>query len=126
MGKKYSKNNLYELEENGLTRIYINELLNKINKKDIRSVITWCHKNVVEIYSDSSGKFVIQSEFELAYNHPIIDRYKKKYGDQWIEIYNLAKENNLHLFERNENPSKLSNSYKPLSRKAQDFLKKCA
>jgi predicted transcriptional regulator len=124
--RNYSKNNLYELEENGLTRIYTNDMLNKINKKDIRSVISWCKKNAVEIYSDSSGKFVTQAEFELAYNRPIIDRYKKKYGDQWVEIYNLAKENNLHLFERNENPSKFCDAYKPLSRKAQDFIKKCA
>ena len=114
------------MENNGLHRIYMPDVLLKINKKDIRSAIKWCEDNHVNIFSDKSGKFIIKSEFDFAYNKPIIELYKKKYGDQWLKVYNLLKENNLHLLESSDNSSSSTNSYKPISREAQDFLRKCA
>jgi hypothetical protein len=115
-----------QLDNNGFNRIYLQDVLLKINKKDIRTAIKWCDDNHVFVYSDKSGKFIIQSEFDLACNRPIIESYKKRYGDQWLKVYNLSKENNLHLLESSDDPSKSNNNYKPLSREAQDFLKKCA
>ena len=114
------------MENNGLDRIYLQDVLLKINKTDIRTAIKWCEDNYVNVFTDKSGKFIIQSEFDLAYNRPIIELYKKRYGDQWLEVYTLSKENNLHLLESSDNSSKSNNSYKPISREAQDFLRKCA
>ena len=114
------------MKNNGLDRIYLHDVLLKINKKDIRTAVRWCEENDVNVFSDTSGKFIIRSEFELAYNRPIIEVYKKKYGDQWLKVFNLSKENNLHILESSDNSSKSTNSYKPISREAQDFLKKCA
>jgi hypothetical protein len=114
------------LKNNGLDRIYLHDVLSKINKKDIRTAVRWCEENDVNVFSDISGKFIIRSEFELAYNRPIIELYKKKYGDEWLKVYSLCKENNLHLLESSDNSSSSANSYKPISREAQDFLKNCA
>ena len=114
------------MKNNGLDRIYLHDVLPKINKKDIRTATRWCEENDVNVFSDTTGKFIIQSEFEFAYNRPIIERYKKRYGDQWLKVYNLSKENNLHLLESSDNSSKSTNNYKPISREAQDFLKNCA
>jgi len=114
------------LDNKGLDRIYLHDVLMKIDKKDIRTALKWCEDNYVNVFSDTSGKFIIQSEFDLAYNRPIIELYKKRYGDQWLKVYNLSKENNLHLLESSNDSSKSINSYKPLSREAQDFLKNCA
>lgn len=114
------------MKNNGLDRIYLHDVLSKINKKDIRTAIKWCEENDVNVFSDTSGKFIIRSEFELAYNRPIIELYKKKYGNEWLKVYSLCKENNLHILESSDNSSKSTNSYKPISREAQDFLKKCA
>lgn len=114
------------MNNNGFDRIYLHDVLVKINKKDIRSVLKWCDDNYVNVISDSSGKFIIRSEFELAFNRPIIELYKKKYGDRWLEVYNLSRENNLHLMESSNDSPKSNKSYKPISREAQDFLKKCA
>ena len=75
------------MQNNGLSRIYFKDILTQINKKDIRSVATWCRKNNVEIFQDSAGKFVIEAEFDYAYNRPIIERYKKKYGEDWVQVY---------------------------------------
>ena len=114
------------MKNNGLDRIYLHDVLLKINKKDIRTAVRWCEENDVNVFSDTSGKFIIRSEFELAYNRPIIEVYKKKYGAEWLKVYSLCKENNLHFLESSDNSSKSANSYKPISREAQDFLKNCA
>lgn len=112
-----------ELETNGLTRIYIQEILKKINKKDKRSVITWCHKNNVEIDKDSSGEFVYEAEFNLAYNQPLIKRYKTKYGENWQQMYELALEDKLHLADSERERVTVSKGYIPKSNESKKFLK---
>jgi len=76
-------------DNNGFDRIYLHDVLRKINKKDIRTAIKWCDDNHVFVYSDKSGKFIIQSEFDLACNRPIIESYKNRFGYQCLKIYNL-------------------------------------
>ena len=114
------------MDNNGLDRIYLHDVLPKINKKDIRTVIRWCEENDVNIFSDISGKFIIRSEFEFAYNRPVIELYKERYGNNWLQVYDLCKENNLHLLESSDNSTKSNNSYQPISQEAQEFLKNCA
>ena len=111
------------MQENGLTRIYFKEILPRINKKDKRSVNNWCRKNNVEIFKDCSGEFVIQAEFEQAINRPIVTRFKQKYGENWVQVYELAKENKLYLVEENNKEVWSSNNYKPQSQASIDFLK---
>ncbi len=98
------------------------DILVRINKKDIRSVATWCRKNNVEIFQDYSGKFVIEAEFEYAYNQPIIERYKKKYSENWVQMYELAKENSLYLAHENNEQIATSKRYTPKSKASNDFL----
>ena len=110
------------MENNGLSRIYFKEILKRINKKDIRSVSSWCRKNKVEIYNDCSGKFVIESEFNFAYNQPIIKRYKTKYGENWLQMYELCQENKLHLANENNERISTSRRYTPKSKASNNFL----
>jgi hypothetical protein len=126
MNRKFQNINQIQLNNNGLDRIYLHDVLLKINKMDIRTALKWCEDNDVNVFSDTSGKFVIQAEFELAYNRPIVELYKKRYGEQWRNVYTLSKENNLHLLESSDNSSRSSNNYKPISREAQNFLNNCA
>ena len=114
------------MKNNGFDRIYLQDILLKIKKKDIRTALKWCDDNDVTVFSDTSGKFIIQSEFDLAYNKPIRKMYQKKFGDQWLEVYDLSKRNKLHKRESSKDSPKSNKSYKPVSREAQDFLKKCA
>jgi hypothetical protein len=115
---------LNELETNGLTRIYIQEILKRINKKDKRSVITWCRKNNLEIYKDSSGRYVSEAEFNFAYNQPIIKRYKTKYGENWLQMYELTLENKLHLADSENERVTVSKRYIPKSKESSNFLKR--
>jgi len=110
------------LEINGLTRIYIQEILKRINKQDKRSVITWCRKNNVEIYKDSSGTFVTEAEFNLAYNQPIIKRYKAKYGENWLHMYELSLDNKLHVADLDIERVSVSKRYIPKSKASSNFL----
>lgn len=96
--------------------------MKRINKKDIRTVSSWCNKNKVEIYQDSSGKFVIEAEFDLAYNQPIIKRYKSKYGKDWLKMYELCQANKLHTKDMNHKEISRSKRYQPKSKASSDFL----
>ena len=110
------------MEINGLTRIYIQDILKRINKQDKRSVITWCRKNNVEIYKDCSGKFVIEAEFNFAYNQPIIKRYKSKYGENWLHMYELSLENKLHIADSDKERVSVSKRYKAMTETGINFL----
>ena len=79
-------------------------------------------KNNVEIYKDSSGEFVIESEFRFAYNQPVIRRYKAKYGEHWAKIFELSLENKLHLADANHERISTAGRYKPKSKMSDNFL----
>ena len=111
------------MESNGLSRIYFKEILQRINKKDKRSVSSWCRKNKVEVYNDCSGKFVIEAEFNFAYNKPIINRYKSKYGENWLQMYELCQENKLYLANENNERISTQRRYKSKSKESNNFLK---
>jgi len=101
----------------------MNELISKINKKDIRSGITWCSTNDVDIYKDRTGKYVLESEFNLAYDLPTIKRYQEKYRDNWEEMYELAKSDT--LYKSISKTSTISHKrYKTKGKGSSDFLKK--
>lgn len=77
-------------------RMYLKELSFLINRKDKRSVRSWCSKNHLQVYKDSSGEFVMKEEFELAYNMPLIMNLKAKYGESWMEYYKLYENGELY------------------------------
>lgn len=94
-------------------RIYLNELFFLINRKDKRSVRAWCLKNHLQIYKDSSGEFVINSEFELAYNMPLINNLKLKYDEKWVFYYEAYKQGTLYELLDLKEDSKQIIAYKP-------------
>lgn len=73
----------------------IEELLEPLGLTDIRSVRAWCDKNDVLIIKQAKNEFVIESEFILAYERPCINNLKKKFGDDWEQVYKLYKEGNI-------------------------------
>lgn len=93
-----------------------------INRTDIRSVGSWCKKNDVPVYKDSAGYFVTESEFYNAYDRPVIESYKKRYGDNWLGMYEKCKNGKLLLSLQEEKRPIKSLRYQPKSKLAQDFL----
>lgn len=101
----------------------MNELILKINRKDVRSGIRWCNKNNVEIYEDSRGQFIIESEFNYVYNLPVIKKYKEKYKDNWEIMYELAKNNELYKAESTLSENSQHERYKSQSKISNEFFK---
>ena len=77
-------------------RMYLNELSSLINRKDKRSVRSWCSKNHLLVFKDYSGEFVMKQEFELVYNMPLILNLKAKYGEFWIDYYKFYENDELY------------------------------
>jgi hypothetical protein len=106
-----------------IPRIYLKKVAELINRKDERSVRRWCNKNNLVIYKDSSGHFVYQNDFDLAYDLPIILSLKTQYGDDWSEFYEKYTSNMLHksiVFKKTSNTEK----YSPKSDAAQLIINK--
>lgn len=95
-------------------RKYLSELSPLINKKDVRSIRKWCAKNQVPLYEDSSGSFVNETEFEIAYNMPIILKLKNQYGEGWQKYYDLYQSGKLYdMLSVNDGVNNKKTNYKP-------------
>lgn len=73
------------------SRIYISQVKTLINRKDVRSARNWCKKNKVTVHKDCSGEFVYKTDFDLAYDMPLINDLRKKYQENWKACYALYK-----------------------------------
>jgi hypothetical protein len=78
-----------------ITRKYLKSIGEFIGRSDIRTIRKWCKKNNLFIHKDSTGEFVINSEFELVYNMPLIIRLKEKYKDAWQEYFEAYEKDEL-------------------------------
>lgn len=76
--------------------MYLDKMSKLINKKDIRTAKKWCKKNHLKLYKDSSGEFAYQNDFDLAFDMPLINDLKLKYGNNWEEYYHAYNKNELH------------------------------
>lgn len=72
-------------------RLYLSNITALINRKDIRSVRKWCIENNLTIHRDGSGEFVYKTEFELAYDMPLINSLRIKHPEDWKKYYALYK-----------------------------------
>jgi hypothetical protein len=75
--------------------IPIENLLELLYYRDIKAVRTWCIDNDVLIIKHGKFEFVFETEFELAYEKPFVDKLKRKYGADWEDVYRLYKDGNI-------------------------------
>ena len=109
-------------------RMYLNDISSYINRKDKRSIRDWCGKNHLHVYKDSTGEFIMNAEFELSYNMPLIKHLKQKHGDDWMQYYEAYNKGELHkILDLTTNTSKTQTGYIPqgnLSKKLFDWSPK--
>lgn len=79
-------------------RLYLTDIVkhNLLNRTDIRTIRKWCKEYAVTILKDISGEYLIQQEFDLAYNAPVIANLKKKHGKEWQTVYPYYINNDLY------------------------------
>lgn len=95
-------------------RIYLREIAKQINKKDVRTAKKWCSKNFLKIHKDSSGEFAYQNDFDLAYDMPLINELKLKYGEHWQDYYLSYNRDELYkMLDLNQSRSKGKTGYVP-------------
>lgn len=93
-----------------------------LNRKDIRSIRKWCNKHQVSIYKDTTGEFVYESEFELAYNLPLIIQLKSTHGDEWEQVYEAHQNKTLHTMLEDTKASQ--SAYKPMGKVTSKLMSK--
>jgi hypothetical protein len=95
-------------------RMYLSDMSAFIKRKDKRTIRDWCSKNHLHVFKDSSGEFVMQAEFELAYNMPLIMELKQKHGVGWKDYYEAYSKGELYkLLDLSSNTNKSQTGYIP-------------
>ena len=69
-----------------IERTYFSEMLEGLNRKDLRSVASWCEKNKVKVFFDGKMRYVLTEDFNRAYNAPVLEYYNEHLSS-WDEIY---------------------------------------
>ena len=105
-----------------ISRIYIKELCEKLNCKDMRSIKRWCIKNGVSIMSDfgSKKKYVLTAEFEAKYDSQPKEYIENKFGKDKLPVFLQSAMNFFSEYKQTKN--KLEKEYKPKGKNEKDFL----
>ena len=111
--------------------ITIKEAAILLNYKDVRSVLRWCEKKGVEVFSEegSHKKYIIRLQFEYARLNKFIESLKLKFKDNWIDVFKKYTSMNVtDVIEIEEMekviPAKNVLSYKPKGKHEMNFLSK--
>ena len=106
----------------GGTELELNEIKKMLNYKDFRSVLNWCKKNGVFIFSQGNSQFVNKTQFQMAFQKPFIEHLKNTYSN-WRELLtNYLNNNILNLLPANDEPKEVNSNYQPESTIEKSFL----
>lgn len=78
-----------------MKKIYLNELLEKLGCKDIRTARRWCRANKVFIVRRCKLEFVYETIFNAAFDKPLIQDLQKRFPKDWETVYEMVKEGNV-------------------------------
>lgn len=109
-----------------IQRMFLSEIAeqNLLNRKDVRSIRSWCKQKHLTVYKDTCGDYVIKSEFEFVYNLPAIANLKAQYGADWENYYPHYQNGEIHKIVEMVNPSNPVTRYVPQGRTANSYKNK--
>ena len=85
----------------------MDEAKTKLKMKSTDAAAKWCWANKVEIHKISKRNVVVEYEFRLAIEKPIVDRLKERHGEKWREYYDAYdSENLLNFYALEKNPER--------------------
>lgn len=108
-----------------LNRISLQNAANRLGYTDPRSAESWCESQEINIYIDRRRKFVMEQDLDMALEIEYISSLKKKYPDNFEELYKACKNQDylkIHELTTNEKCRTVSSSYLPESDSAINFF----
>lgn len=84
-----SNENKIDFKSSRAKRLYLTDIVKQklIKRTDIRTIRKWCKDNNINVLKDISGEYVMEEDFNLAYNTPLITRLQSKHGKDWQSVY---------------------------------------
>lgn len=98
--------------------------------KDKRSAVEWCKSNGVTVRTDKNRKYVFKTDIEFALERDYIMGLSKDYPDNYEEVYNSIKNNDMleafKITNKQNHPIKITSSsrYIPKGKFAKKFNEK--
>jgi len=107
----------------------LNDAAILLHYTDTRSVVKWCERNDIPIFSEEGGKrkYIIKQQLEQARLKDFIGYLKNKHGEQWMDAYQSYMNLHLPLFINPNTEEKINlnfkkNTYRPKSEHEKNFL----
>ena len=91
-----------------MERLYLDKVKDKIKADSIDQIKDWCKNRNLKIYDDGFAAFVLDFEFELAYDFEYITMLIEEYDGDWFEYY-TNRESKTHVPK--SKISEITNSY---------------
>lgn len=85
------------LNSKSLTVLTIQEVAQKIKKKDIDATRKWLDERNITIYKDSKPHYVYEIDIDCEMDKPYVRNLRNKHPNNWEEIYKkVAKDNSVY------------------------------
>ena len=76
---------------NGISYLDMKEVAERLKMKSVDAAARWCLSKNISIMILGNKRVVSEFEFRLSYDLPTIDMLKKKYGEEWLDYYEVYK-----------------------------------
>ncbi|PKP35379.1 MAG: hypothetical protein CVU00_02555 [Bacteroidetes bacterium HGW-Bacteroidetes-17] len=106
---------------NGITYLTIKDVAEKLKLKSVDSAARWCSKQKIEILFLGNRRVVPEFAFILAYEQPLINQLKFKYGNNWFAYYEAYKNQDVKMYSELEKKN-MPMVFKPSRFDADAFL----
>lgn len=90
----------------GINYLTLREVADKLKFKSVDTAARWCSKQNVDILFLSNKRVVPEFAFTLAYEQPLINQLKLKYGDNWFDYYEVFKNQDMKTYAELEKKTK--------------------
>jgi len=83
---------------NGINYLEMKEVAEKLKMKSVDTAARWCLSKNISILTLGNKRVVSEFDFRLAYEKPLIETLKQKYGEDWAAYYELYMNNDIKRY----------------------------
>jgi hypothetical protein len=79
------------------------EIAEKLKLKSPDAALRWCQNNKIDTQILANKRVINEFDFNLAFEQPVIDQLKQKYGNRWPDYYEIYKNGDIKKYYELEN-----------------------
>lgn len=82
----------------GINYLTLREVADKLKYKSVDTAARWCSNQKIDLIFLGNKRAVPEFAFTLAYEQPLINQLKLKYGKNWFAYYEVFKSHDIKTY----------------------------